>query len=156
MDYKNLKLKNVIAELFRLYRWPSLVWWVMSGYIEVTCHEYIIIGVWKLQPLINTNRTRLMKACKVIQPKYFSCKIYYFLVKSFQMIIGTWIHYLYICDSYHEFITLYIHINNDYNIHIYNINIIKIYIFAHKKLLSNSFLPFSLTYLLDGPSASHR
>lgn len=72
------------------------------------------------------------------------------------MIIGTWIHYLYICDSYHEFITLYIHINNDYNIHIYNINIIKIYIFAHKKLLSNSFLPFSLTYLLDGPSASHR
>ena len=58
----------------------------MSGYIEVTCHEYIIIGVWKLQPLINTNRTRLMKACKVIQPKYFSCKIYYILVKSFQMI----------------------------------------------------------------------
>ena len=90
----------------------------MSGYIEVTCHEYIIIGVWKLQPLINTNRTRLMKACKVIRPKYFSCKIYYILVKSFQMIIGTWIHYLYICDSYHEFITLYIHINNDYNIHI--------------------------------------
>ena len=58
----------------------------MSGYIEVTCHEYIIIGVWKLQPLINTNWTRLMKACKVIQPKYFSCKIYYILVKSFQMI----------------------------------------------------------------------
>lgn len=86
MDYKKLKLKNVIAELFRLYHWPSLVWWVMSGYIEVTCHEYIIIGVWKLQPLINTNWTRLMKACKVIQPKYFSCKIYYILVKSFQMI----------------------------------------------------------------------
>ena len=111
----------------------------MSGYIEVTCHEYIIIDVWKLQPLINTNRTRLMKACKVIQPKYFSCKIYYILVKSFQMIYWYMTyHYLYICDGYYEFITIYIHIYNDYNIHIYNNYKYKLYIFAHKKLLSNS------------------